>query len=140
MTPVCSGVGSVGDKLQAELRGAFGQGRHVSMLPQTCLKCTPISPASEAVSLIWPFHCLWQLGKREEALEEIKRFQSVSNSEGYREIVKPQKVCQCLQLPMTVKALDTVIRELFHCDCQLHVKFVSFWRGKRAPEKTQKTC
>lgn len=46
-----------------------------------------LSPALEAVSL-GLFHCLWKLEKRMEALEEIKRFQSISDSEDYRRIVK----------------------------------------------------
>lgn len=50
-------------------------------------RATQLSPTLEAVSL-GLFFCLWQLGKREEALEEVKRFQSLSDSEDYREIVK----------------------------------------------------
>jgi hypothetical protein len=34
------------------------------------------------------FHSLWKLGKQVEALEEVKRFQTISDSEDYREIVK----------------------------------------------------
>jgi predicted Zn-dependent protease len=46
-----------------------------------------LSPTLEAVSL-GLFHCLWKLGRRVEALEEVKRFQCISNSEDYTEIVK----------------------------------------------------
>jgi predicted Zn-dependent protease len=46
-----------------------------------------LSPTLEAVSL-GLFHCLWQLGKREEALEEVMRFQSLADSEDYREIFR----------------------------------------------------
>jgi predicted Zn-dependent protease len=48
---------------------------------------TKLSPKLEAVSL-GLFHCLWELGKRELALEEIKRFQTVSDSPDYREIIR----------------------------------------------------
>ena len=34
------------------------------------------------------FHTLWKLEKHVEALEEIKRFQSIADSEDYREIVR----------------------------------------------------
>jgi predicted Zn-dependent protease len=46
-----------------------------------------LSPKLEAVSL-GLFHTLWKLEKRVEALEEIKRFQSIADSEDYREIVR----------------------------------------------------
>ncbi len=46
-----------------------------------------LAPTLEAVSL-GLFHCLWQLGKREEALEETKRFMSVADSDDYRMIVR----------------------------------------------------
>ena len=46
-----------------------------------------LSPTLEAVSL-GLFHSLWKLGRRVEALEETKRFQAISDSEDYREIVK----------------------------------------------------
>ena len=50
-------------------------------------QATRLSPKLEAASL-GLFHCLWELGRREEALEEAKRFQSVSDSENYRKIVQ----------------------------------------------------
>lgn len=53
----------------------------------TFRRAIELSPTLEAVSL-GLFHCLWELGKHEEALEEVKRFQSLSDSEDYREIVK----------------------------------------------------
>lgn len=46
-----------------------------------------LSPALEGVSK-GLFHSLWKLGRHVEALEEVKRFQSISDSEDYREIVK----------------------------------------------------
>jgi predicted Zn-dependent protease len=46
-----------------------------------------LRPTLEAVSL-GLFHCLWELGKRVEAMEELKRFQTVSDSQDYRAIVK----------------------------------------------------
>jgi predicted Zn-dependent protease len=46
-----------------------------------------LSPKLEAVSL-GLFHTLWKLEKRVEALEEIKRFQAVADSEDYREIIR----------------------------------------------------
>lgn len=46
-----------------------------------------LAPTLEAVSL-GLFHSLWKLGRREEALDEIKRFQAISDSEDYREIIK----------------------------------------------------
>ena len=53
----------------------------------TFKRAVELAPTLEAVSL-GLFHCLWKLGRREDALVEIKRFQSVADSEDYREIVK----------------------------------------------------
>jgi tetratricopeptide (TPR) repeat protein len=50
-------------------------------------RATALSPALEGVSK-GLFHSLWKLGRKVEALEEIKRFQAISDSEDYREIVK----------------------------------------------------
>ena len=49
-------------------------------------QATKLSPRLEAVSL-GLFHCLWALGRRDQALEEAKRFQSCSDSQDYREII-----------------------------------------------------
>jgi len=46
-----------------------------------------LAPKLEAVSL-GLFHCLWDSGKREEALDEAKRFMSVADSDDYRKIAK----------------------------------------------------
>lgn len=46
-----------------------------------------LSPTQEGISL-GLFLSLWKLGKREEAMEELARFQSISDSEEYRKIVK----------------------------------------------------
>jgi hypothetical protein len=45
-----------------------------------------LSPSFEAVSL-GLFHSLWKLGKQVEALEEAKRFQSISYSKDYKKII-----------------------------------------------------
>jgi predicted Zn-dependent protease len=50
-------------------------------------RATELRPKLEAVSL-GLFYCLWDLGKRVEAMEELKRFQTISDSQNYREIVK----------------------------------------------------
>lgn len=50
-------------------------------------RATTLCPDLEGVSK-GLFHSLWKLERRVEALEEIKRFQSISDSEDYREIVK----------------------------------------------------
>jgi tetratricopeptide (TPR) repeat protein len=50
-------------------------------------RAVELSPALEGVSK-GLFHSLWKLGKQVEALEEVKRFQTISDSEDYREIVK----------------------------------------------------
>lgn len=50
-------------------------------------KATHLAPQSETASL-GLFHCLWENGEREAALEEVKRFQSVGDSEDYRNIVR----------------------------------------------------
>jgi len=52
----------------------------------TFKRAVGLAPRLEAVSL-GLFHCLWTLGKREEAMEEAKRFMSVSDSANYRDIV-----------------------------------------------------
>ncbi len=52
-----------------------------------CLeKAVRLSPRSELASL-GLFHSLWQIGKQGEALEEMKRFQTVSHSKDYDEIL-----------------------------------------------------
>ena len=48
---------------------------------------TQVSPKSEKSSL-GLFHCLWEMGKQVEALDEVKRFMSVSSSKEYMEIVR----------------------------------------------------
>ena len=45
-----------------------------------------LSPEDEKVSL-GLFHCLWGQGKREQALEEVRRFISLAESEEYRTIL-----------------------------------------------------
>ncbi len=46
-----------------------------------------LKPECETVSL-GLFHCLWETGKQLEALEEVKRFMSVSYSKDYMDIVR----------------------------------------------------
>jgi tetratricopeptide (TPR) repeat protein len=50
-------------------------------------KACKITPTLEAVSL-GLFHCLWKLQRFDEAFEEVKRFQSISDSKDYREIIE----------------------------------------------------
>jgi tetratricopeptide (TPR) repeat protein len=50
-------------------------------------RAVELAPALESVSK-GLFHSLWNFERRVEALEEIKRFQSISNSEDYEEIIK----------------------------------------------------
>ena len=45
-----------------------------------------LSPKSEKISL-GLFHCLWGRGKQNEALEEMKRFLSLADSDEYRLIL-----------------------------------------------------
>jgi len=49
-------------------------------------KAVNLAPKSEAYSL-GLFHVLWGQGRREDALDETKRFMSVSESDEYRKIV-----------------------------------------------------
>ena len=49
-------------------------------------KATELSPQSEKASL-GLFHSLWNLDRVNEALEEVKRFQTLSHSKDYDEIV-----------------------------------------------------
>jgi len=46
-----------------------------------------LKPAFEAASL-GLFQCLWRLDKRDEALEEAKRFLSIADSAEYDEIIR----------------------------------------------------
>ena len=46
-----------------------------------------LSPKLEAVSL-GLFHSLWKLSRRDQAMEELARFQSVSDSADYSRIVR----------------------------------------------------
>lgn len=50
-------------------------------------KAVHLSPKLEGPSL-GLFHCLWQLTRYEEAFEEMKRFQTISDSKDYRAIIK----------------------------------------------------
>lgn len=50
-------------------------------------RAVELSPALEGVSL-GLFHSLWKLGSQVEGLEEAKRFQSISDSEDYKEIIR----------------------------------------------------
>lgn len=50
-------------------------------------KATLIKPLSETVSLAL-FHCLWNLGRRNEALDEAKRYLNHSDSSDYREMIQ----------------------------------------------------
>jgi len=50
-------------------------------------RAVELAPNLEAASL-GLFHCLWESGKREEALEEAKRFTSISGSDTYMEMVR----------------------------------------------------
>lgn len=45
-----------------------------------------LSPNSEKISL-GLFHCLWSQGKREQALEEVRRFTALAESKEYRAIL-----------------------------------------------------
>jgi predicted Zn-dependent protease len=49
-------------------------------------KAVSLAPKSERYSL-GLFHLLWGQGRRDEALDETKRFMSVSDSDEYRKIV-----------------------------------------------------
>jgi len=49
-------------------------------------KAVSLAPKSEMYSL-GLFHLLWGQGRREDALDETKRFMSVSDSDEYRKIV-----------------------------------------------------
>jgi tetratricopeptide (TPR) repeat protein len=48
---------------------------------------TKIVPGSERASL-GLFHCLWKQGRQVEALDEVKRFLALADSEDYREIIR----------------------------------------------------
>ncbi len=50
-------------------------------------KATTLAPTSEAMSL-GLFHSLWELGQRDEALQEIARFQAVGTCLDYIRIIK----------------------------------------------------
>jgi predicted Zn-dependent protease len=77
--------------------------RSIRILAALCLVCWNLKALKEAVKVskrmikLAPtleaaskglFHSLWELGKYVEALEEIKRFQSISFSKDYEEIVR----------------------------------------------------
>jgi tetratricopeptide (TPR) repeat protein len=52
----------------------------------TFKRATAMAPQSERASL-GLFHCLWQQGKTEEAMDEVARFMAIADSEDYREIL-----------------------------------------------------
>jgi tetratricopeptide (TPR) repeat protein len=49
-------------------------------------RATELMPASERASL-GLFHCLWELGRQEEALSEIERFLKIADCKDYRQIL-----------------------------------------------------
>ncbi len=51
-----------------------------------CQLAIGLRPESEWASL-GLFHSLWKMGKKDEALNEMKRFVSISHSEDYAEII-----------------------------------------------------
>jgi tetratricopeptide (TPR) repeat protein len=61
-----------------------------------CFKKTiKLAPKSEMASL-GLFHSLWKVRKQTEALEEMKRFQTISHSKDYDEIlaeIKEKRLC-----------------------------------------------
>jgi tetratricopeptide (TPR) repeat protein len=59
--------------------------RPAAALPH-CKKAAKLAPKSEMASLAL-FHSLWELDRQVEALEEMKRFQTISHSRDYDEIL-----------------------------------------------------
>ena len=53
-------------------------------------KAVQVSPESEIISL-GLFHCLWDQGKSDEAVNELNRYMSLADSDDYREIEKELK-------------------------------------------------
>ena len=49
-------------------------------------KAVDLSPASEVASL-GLFHSLWSIGKKEEALKEMRRYLEISESEEYKNLL-----------------------------------------------------
>jgi predicted Zn-dependent protease len=49
-------------------------------------RATTLNPTSETASL-GLFHCLWEMGRQEEALGEMDRFLKVADCPDYREIL-----------------------------------------------------
>ena len=49
--------------------------------------CTQLSPEKEMISRCL-FHCLWNQGRREEAIEEANRFLTIKDSVDYRNILQ----------------------------------------------------
>jgi len=50
-------------------------------------KATELAPRSERAS-VGLFHCLWEEGKQDEAIDEAKRFMTLSDSQDFREILE----------------------------------------------------
>jgi predicted Zn-dependent protease len=49
-------------------------------------RATELNPESETASL-GLFHSLWEMGQKEEALEEMKRYLQIADCEDYRNIL-----------------------------------------------------
>ena len=49
-------------------------------------RATELKPESETASL-GLFHCLWEMGRKEEALDEIGRYLKIADCEDYRNIL-----------------------------------------------------
>jgi tetratricopeptide (TPR) repeat protein len=74
-------------KLLATLANTYSEiGRNESALGYFH-KAVQIEPQWEDASL-GLFHCLWSLEKKEEALDEAKRFTAISSSKEYENIVR----------------------------------------------------
>lgn len=74
-------------KLTAVLANTYWELKDTEKALTYFKKATELAPEWEEASL-GLFHCLWGQNKKEEALEETKRFMSLSYSKDYEEIVR----------------------------------------------------
>jgi len=74
-------------KLRAALGDAFWKGEDLINAIEQFKFAVNLNPSWELISRSL-FHCLWDAGKREEAMAEMSRYLAIADSIEYRKILK----------------------------------------------------
>lgn len=74
-------------KLRCVLAAVYWDTENLEKAVENFGMAIELSPTHELSSL-GLFHCLWDQGKEDDAFKEMRRFQSIADSEDYRRIVE----------------------------------------------------